>query len=218
MERATHRRFVLVFQTCGVSMAESILPAHSLAEAYYYLSINPCPDCSTGVLDAGKGRRLTDVAGAARVEIETTCRSCGVADHTIFDLASDVGLSGGDDIPKINNSDERSRLIDVAQWLTLFRVTTEAAAREPDKQAARLKGIEAALCLEEALKFYDDEENDLPANDAFFSEETRQRFRDHPEQFSRHRLIEMRAKLPALDVMRRSALRRQRRAWWHFWG
>ncbi len=199
-------------------MTEQPLPAHSLSEAFFYLSINACPDCSTGVRDAGEGRRLTDVAGTARVEIKTTCRSCGAVARVTFELTGDDDLARGDGMPIINGSDDRSRLIDVAQWLTLFRITTEAVAREPDKQAARLKGIEAALCLEEALKFYDDEENDLPASDAFFCEESRRRFREHPEQFSRRRLVEMRAKLPALDVMRRSALRRPRRSWWRFWG
>ncbi len=197
-------------------MADGVRQAHSLAEAYFYLSINPCPDCATGVRDAGEGLRLPDVGGTARVEIETTCRSCNAVVRTVFELSDSSSLGGGQAAPMISRSDKPSHLIDVAQWLTLFRVTAEAAAREPNKQAARLKGVEAALCLEEALKFYDDDDNDLPPGDAFFKDESRQRLRDHPDQFSRQRLIEMRAKLPALDVMQRSA-QSPRRAWWRFW-
>jgi len=197
-------------------MAHGVLQAHSLAEAFFYLSINPCPECGTGAREAGEGRRLDDVDGAARVEIETTCRNCGAVAVTGFELADDASLDG-QATPMINPSPEPSRIIDVAQWLTLFRMTAEATAKEPDKLSGRLKGIEAALCLEEALKFYDDVENDLPPKEAFFSDTTRQRLSEHPEQFSRQRLIGFRAKLPAMDVMQRAAESRPRREWWRFW-
>lgn len=198
-------------------MGEGVLQAHSLAEAFFYLAVNACPECKTGVREAGEGTRLEDVDGVPRVEIESACRSCGAVARTRFLLSDDESLTNVQATPVINKSEERSCLIDVAQWLTLFRVTAASAGQAPNKQSARLNGVEAALCLEEALKFYDDADNDLPPTDAFFSDESRQRFRDHPEQFSRQRLIELRAKLPALDVMQRSAQCRPRRPWWRIW-
>jgi hypothetical protein len=92
----------------------------------------------------------------------------------------------------------------------------EAATRETDKTQARHLGIEAAQCLEEALKFYDDVGNDLPPPEAFFTEVSRERFRDAPEQFSKRRLIGLRAKLPSMRVMRRSITSRGKRRWWRW--
>jgi hypothetical protein len=72
---------------------------------------------------------------------------------------------------------------------------TEAAGKEKNKTEARRLALEAAQCLDEALKFYV-EDNDLPTKDTFFHHGSRQRFRDHPEQFSRQRLLHLRSKLP----------------------
>ena len=199
-------------------MPEHPLVAHSLGEAYYYLMVQHCAACRSGALTGGDGKRLGDASGSVLVEIEAVCRSCHASSRFEFRLPNEQGLARSSEPTFINDSDEPSSLIDVAQWITLFRVTTEAAAGEPDKQAARLKGIEAAQCLEEALKFYDDPENDLPRDSALFTAESRRRMRDHPEQFSRQRLIELRAKLPALNVMRRSAHSCRSKPWWRFWG
>ncbi len=199
-------------------MPEHPLVAHSLGEAYYYLMVQRCEQCGRGALIGGEGRRLGDAGGSVLVEIEAVCRSCQAPSQFEFRLSDERGLAKAPGPTLINSSDEASGLIDVAQWITLFRVVAEAAAREKDKQAARLKGIEAAQCLEEALKFYDDPENDLPPDSALFTDESRRRLRDHPEQLSRQRLIELRAKLPALNVMQRSAGQRRAKPWWRFWG
>jgi len=58
------------------------------------------------------------------------------------------------------------------------------------------------MCLEEALKFYKDQECDLPADDAFFVESSRDHYRKNPEHFSRQRLLALRAKLPSIPHMR----------------
>jgi len=199
-------------------MPEHPLVAHSLGEAYYYLMVQRCAQCGDGALAGGEGRRLADAGKSARVEIATVCRACEAQARFEFRLPDARSLAKAPGPILINDSDEPSRLIDVAQWITLFRVVTEAAASERDKQAARLKGIEAAQCLDEALKFYDDPENDLPPDSSLFTGESRSRLREHPEQFSRRRLIELRAKLPALNVMQRSARPRGPKPWWRFWG
>ena len=121
--------------------------------------------------------------------------------------------------PRINPSPEPSRIIDVGQWLTLFRVILEAASQAAGRAESRRLGYEAAQCLDEALKFYD-EDSDLPPEDAFFHEATADRFRSHPELFARQRLLAMRDKLPSLDAMeRRLAGKPTRpRSWWRRWG
>jgi hypothetical protein len=73
----------------------------------------------------------------------------------------------------------------------------EEAGREKDKIIARELWIEVSQYLAEALKFYDDPDSDLPPQDAFFSEFSRARLSDNPAQFSRQRLINLRAKLPS---------------------
>ncbi|NLE57208.1 MAG: hypothetical protein GX616_02525, partial [Planctomycetes bacterium] len=55
--------------------------------------------------------------------------------------------------------------------------------------------IEAAQCLDEALKFFD-EDNDLPPREAFFTEKSYRRFLERPELYTRQRLIEMRSPSP----------------------
>ncbi|MBI1827521.1 MAG: hypothetical protein HYR83_14190 [Planctomycetes bacterium] len=60
---------------------------------------------------------------------------------------------------------------------------------------SRRLAMEAATCLNEALRFYDDE-NDLPSAGAFFTDDSRARFREHPQLFSRQRLLNLRAQLP----------------------
>jgi hypothetical protein len=120
---------------------------------------------------------------------------------------------------QINATDEPSRILDVGQWLVLFQVILTAASKEPDRIEARRLGYEAAQCLEEALKFYAD--NDAPPADALFTPRSRRRFEQNPESFSRGRLIDMRSKLPTLGHMERQitnpAPRAIRKKWWQVW-
>jgi len=196
-------------------MSDAPLHAHSLSEAYLYLMVRRCPVCAEGALSAGEGRRLENEGGTAHIQIEATCRSCGRRQSFTFAVSNDDGLVRGRGPSAFNTSDEPSRLIDLAQWLTLFRMIIEDATRETDKEASRAKSLEAAMCLEEALKFFDDPENDLPPDEAFFDEASRRRRRDHPEQFSRRRIVEMRAKLPTSPAVK--AASRRRKPWWRPW-
>lgn len=101
-------------------------------------------------------------------------------------------------VPAINPTDDHSQIIDVGQWMTLARMFMEQAKAAECPSQARTLNLQAAECLEEALKFYEDLENDLPSGDAFFTEASRCRFRDFPQQFSRSRLVSLRRKLPNL--------------------
>jgi hypothetical protein len=182
-------------------MPEAALVAHSLAEAYLYLMATPCASCGKGPLSGSEARTVSGSGESMVVSITATCRACGAVRDLSFELPEGTGTDESGGPPVVNPTEEPSRIIDVAQWITLFRVITEAAGREKDKQAARRLGLEGAQCLDEALKFYDDEENSLPPPEAFFAETTRSRFNENPELFAKQRLINLRAKLPSTSAM-----------------
>jgi hypothetical protein len=204
-------------------MSELILPARSPTEAHFYLMLQRCDACKQGALNPQAPRH--HFIGAQPVcTISATCRQCGAAREFHFGTSRWTAVQLGDagepeTLPVVNPTEAASELIDLAQWLTLFRVITEQAARATDKQDARLLGYEAALCLEEALKFYA-AGTDLPTAAAFFTPVMRERFHQHPEQFSRQKLLAWRERLPSLSRMREvirrgdQARRSPRRHWW----
>jgi len=178
------------------------LIAKSLAEAFFYLLVTPCRICSAGPLRADMARGVEQNQGHWQITIPSLCKECGEEAEHVFRLDEKPESLSPADSPTINATSDPSRLIDVGQWIVLFRMITEAASGEKDKQQARQLGIEAAMCLEEALKFYKDEESDLPTDDAFFVESSRDHYRKNPEHFSRQRLLALRAKLPTIAHMR----------------
>lgn len=182
-------------------MSDSPLVAHSLAEVYLYVMATPCPACGQGPLRGAGGTEVEPDKPDLHVALAVTCGHCNQESNLTFCLPHGTG-SGTPGAPAcVNPTTEPSRIIDLAQWLTLFRTIAGAAEREPDKVQARHLGLEAAQCLEEALKFYQDADNDLPEDDAFWHETSRQRFRDHPEQFAWSRLLALKTKLPSVTAM-----------------
>ena len=180
----------------------SFLPANSLAEAFLYILVTPCAACGRGPIRGEAAEKLPSAADSVRVTVRSWCPVCGATPSLSFALPSDASLEKPQTGAVVNPGGRPSRLIDLPHWLTLFRMIVEAAARETDKVQARHLGLEAAQCLEEALRFYDDEENDLPGDEAFFSDASRLVFHRRPEQFSRQRLMNLRSKLPSADAMR----------------
>ena len=198
-------------------MCDRSLVAHSLAEVYLYLMVTPCGQCGRGPLRGGDAEPFRDEA-AAGVSVEVTCGSCHHGQKLRFELSAEELTAArtrpSDSVARINSGPENSRIIDVAGWLTLFRVIADAAAKTKDKIEARKLAYEAAQCLEEALKFYE-EENDLPPETAFYNETSRRLYREHPDRLARSRLIDLRAKLPTIDAMERQlAAFRNRKRWW----
>ena len=195
-------------------MPDRPLIAHSLAEAYLYLMVTPCRSCGRGPLKGSDAVRTSGVtAGPMRADIQTRCGGCDGTSMETFDFPFGLGQGEGEPAA-VNPTEEPSHIVDVAQWLVLFRTITEAASRETDKIQARILGLEAAQCLEEALRFYDDPDNDLPPEESFFHESSRRRRSDHPEQFSRQRLLDLRAKLPTVSAMRSVLAGAKKRSWW----
>lgn len=124
-----------------------------------------------------------------------------------------LGQGGRTDIPKrflgeternasiLSSTEEPSQVIDVAGWLNVFtivadeaRSATGAAGTAEQKMRARQMRLVAGACLEEALKFFEDD-NDLPPDEAFFSDRTRQQFWERPELFTRQYIAELRFSL-----------------------
>ena len=197
-----------------MSDAGPVLVPHSLTEVRLYLMTRSCRACGQGPLG------LSEVApeydpGRHSLTLAATCRQCGGQSSLVFDTseierrASVPSVLGElQDVRRqqaaqvINPTRWPSLLIDVAGWVMLHLMLAEAARAESiksmrmDKRAAvRRMQIEAGECLDEALKFFD-EDNDLPPREAFFTQETYRRFLDRPELYTRQRLIELRDRFP----------------------
>lgn len=128
--------------------------------------------------------------------VRVLCQACGEPSEFSFGLPPDPPSDPAGELEIINPTEEPSRIIDVSQWITLYAVLHEESARASPPTRKRLLELQAGQCLDEALKFFDDEENDLPPPSAFFDDSARDRFRDQPQEFSRQRLINFRASLP----------------------
>ncbi|MBI4578387.1 MAG: hypothetical protein HY718_01700 [Planctomycetes bacterium] len=188
------------------------LAVHSLTEAMLYLMLVPCRACSGALLPR---LELNNAAASAEVlVVPVACRTCGLEDRLRFDLrrvdpgeasggwAAWAGMAESGSAPAISGADEPSRVIDVAGWLTLYARLTDAASAKSDQAASavdrvmvRQLQIHAGQCIEEALKFYD-ADNDLPPEDAFFTEAGRRQFRERPDLFLRGRLVSLRVASP----------------------
>ncbi len=199
-------------------MGDDMLDARSLAEVHMFLLASACRSCGRGPLETSPDLSALE---RGRVSVDANCRHCGALQRLDFQVPQGSNVCNRDDLyPIINASDEPSRILDVGQWLVLFRVLLESAGRETNKVESRRLGYEASQCLEEAIKFYED--NDLPPSTAVFCGSSRQRLREHPELFSKTHLIELRAKLPKVTAVQRQLSRgvsepEARKRWWHRW-
>lgn len=178
-------------------MSTDPLDAHSVAEALLYLRSTPCGTCGRGPLRGSEPDPVDGVDQETTIAIRATCAGCQSVETVTFRVPAQPQTADRRDPAPVNPTDEPSHLLDVGQWITLARVITESAEKETDKVRVRVMKLEAAQCLEEALKFYDEVDNDLPPPEAFFVEVSRERFRKAPERFSRQRLIGLLSKLPS---------------------
>ena len=177
-------------------MADLPLITHSLAEAYLYLMATPCASCREGPLEGAEANLIEKDDAKAVFSIEVTCGACGALTTLTFQQPDGSTENAGAGSTVINPTDEPSNIVDVAQWITLSHVILEDAKRETDRVKARQLSLQAARCIDEALKFYDDVGNDLPPPEAFYLKASRRGFRGHPEEFSKQRLINLKSKLP----------------------
>ena len=209
-------------------MDATTLPVHSVAEAHLYLMVTPCEACGKGPVTAA-GARHGFADGVPVLDLRALCKACGHTHPLVIDLSlcdedtdADVGPSpdhSPSETSLVNPSDEPSRIIDVAQWLVLFRVILDAASKASDRTEGRRLGYEAAQCLEEALKFYT-VESEWPPPTAFFHDKSRERYEHNTQHYARQRLLDMRAKLPTLGQMQKQIDQpssEEKKRWWQWW-
>lgn len=172
-------------------MPEAPLQARSIAEIRLYLRVTACEHCGKGPL------RCDELIGGpkAPATVNLSCTACGVSRPRCVEWAAPPPPASND-VSDINPTSEPSRIIDLGQWLVLVSLLANEAAQETNRVRTRELGIQTARCLDEALKFYTDAENDLPPPEAFFHEESRRRFHDSPEKFSRQRIVGLKSNLP----------------------
>lgn len=197
---------------------DAVISLHSVAEAYFYLMVCHCRACGSRPLKpngelvrmgAGEG------PGPAEWTLSAICPACGQVQCALFVISPEpTRQEARSEI--INPTPDPSKAIDVLGWLTLFQSVIVASTKEPNKSTGRHLAHEAALCLDEALKFYP-EGADLPGVDAFFTGESRQRFVDHPQFFSREKWRQRRFLLPDMRSRTTSNAEPHSKHWWQFW-
>ncbi len=173
-----------------------MLQAHSLIEAQLFLKITACASCNPKAPGTIAGNKPHQPLGGNVTRLSGTCPSCGRSQEWEFTIPANDNASSKTIPAAINPTGVCSQIIDVGQWLTLSQMFIQEGKSDVDRARSRLSNLQAAQCLDEALKFYDDPENDLPPASAFYTEASRRRFRESPQQFSRTRLISERRKLP----------------------
>jgi hypothetical protein len=197
-----------------MSDAGPVLIPHSLTEARLYVRMQTCRSCGDGPLDVSPDTPIYDAPGH-KLTLTVVCGECGRPAGITFRVEEierrapvlsmlgelrDVSRQPAAQV--INPTRRPSRIIDVAGWVLLYNMLTEAARAESLKSTSlgkratvRRMRVEAAQCLDEALKFFD-EDNDLPPRRAFFTRESYQRFLERPEWYTRQRLVELRSQSP----------------------
>jgi hypothetical protein len=187
------------------------IQVHSVAEAYLHLGATPCNVCGRGPVKAQADLTKSD-SYSGRYTIATKCSACRNESGLMYEIdPPPTRQEAKSDV--INPTSRPSVAIDLLGWLTLFRSILTASEKETDKAVARQLAWEAAQCLDEAMKFYESQ-NELPAESAFFTEASRKRFREQPAYFASSAWRERRLKLP--DVRSRTTPDVQK-PWWKFW-
>lgn len=170
------------------------LRAHSPAEATLYLKVTACPHCSRGPWEVIEAPAVS--AGGDQ-QLNARCQACGYEQP--FQFQCPPGQNQSD--PEIINPSARpSQIIDVGQWISLFHFLVGSAAQAASPAQTRQVAFQAAQCLDEALKFYV-EDNDLPPASGFFTPASQKAFHEHPENFARQKLRDLRGRLPSLPTM-----------------
>jgi hypothetical protein len=193
-------------------MSREPIEVRSSAEASLCLLVLPCARCAGGPLDP---TGQASVSGRG-VTLDLTCRSCSTSQTVtltsrpgvgIVPLCTDLAeLCSEPDVPCISPSPQRSRAIDVWGWITLHSLVqqvarrhAESAAVPADRASARRLQVLASACLDEALRFYD-HDNELPPPGAFFTDVARRQFQLRPELFMHKRLRELRSSGPRIAL------------------
>ena len=191
------------------------LVAHTSNEVRYYLMVTACARCGHGPWILQQDPVVDFAAGA--VTARARCKTCSLEREFSFQCSPPPRPADAEG-ESINPIGEPSRIIDLGQWLSLFYLLLESASAETLPPAVRRQEYRAALCLSEALKFY--EQDELPPASAFFAQASREAFHEHPENFAQQKLRDMLSRLPSLTSLAGKADRddhARNARWWRFW-
>lgn len=180
------------------------LAAHSVQEAFLYVLITPCDVCDQirvrpdpPRLDSNPG----ECSAIGECVITGLCDNCQSTHAYRFRLGGDFEIDQPKELPDplasdfpINPTGDRSAIIDLVQWVSLYAHFVEAATRTPDRQESRWNLIRAGECLDEALRFFDG--GGQPAGGAVLTPPTRRVLAAHPERYLRSHLLELRRRCP----------------------
>ena len=187
--------------------------AHSILEAHLYVMLQICPECNAGPLEVADKKteehHIDDI-----IRLDCACPECG--EKAVYRFLIDSRWAAASEPPLINPADPPSKLIDIAQWLTLYHILIARSKEASGPTASRSEAYQAALCIEEALKFYEPD-NDLPPASAFFTDQAREQSRAHPAFFARDKLLSLQSGLPDLRATQAVTQADSARKWWKFW-
>lgn len=190
-----------------------VVTVHSVAEAYLYAMILRCPACAKGPMKPRRELTRKEASPGGWMMV-VACAACG-DDAALLFAIDPMPTRAQAKSDCINPTPQPSRAIDLLGWLSLFQTIIAESEKAKDKQIGRQLAYEAAQCLDEAMKFYDGD-NELPGDDAFFGQDSLRRFRDHPEYFNRSKWRQRRLMLPEMTSKTRSPQEKRRRRW-RFW-
>jgi len=187
------------------------LHAHSIAETFLFAQLTYCPHCRRRPVRPAERLRATG-GGRDPWLLAVECAGCGRGTELRF-LIDPPPRSPEQPDARINPTPARSDLIDLAGWVTLARGIIDGAQKTGQRDERRDLLLEAEQCLGEAMKFFEPGRDD-PCDDAFFTEASRARAKEHPDAFSRSTIVALRSKLP---TGARGPQIKPRRPWWKWW-
>lgn len=169
------------------------LTPHSTNELTYYFAVTACDACGSGPRQMAPGEDAGQAGQKRRVTVR--CDHCG--DESQVDFVSEFEPADPQSLC-VNPLDEPSRLVDLNQWLGVAYMLIDdiTEGRVADTHTWQIR---AAICLTEALKFFDPDD-EVPPADAFFCETSQQAFLEHPETFARQHICDLLAKLPPMPA------------------
>ena len=111
------------------------LRAHGLAEAYLYLKVTPCPDCSEGPWEVQSEAPLP-AGGPARpgtgCVLHARCHHCGARRDFAFQFPAAPADGREPWGQPVNPTDRPSEIIDLGQWVSLYYLLLGETQRAGD--------------------------------------------------------------------------------------
>lgn len=172
-----------------------------------------CSACGKGPFEIQGEPVAPSQSGPVRVEAR--CKACNAC-HDFDFICDPLPHDEQGQCLTINPKPQPSRIVDLGQWLSLSDLMMIESRKAASPAEARLAACQAALCLQEALKFYAPHEQ-LPPPGAFFHSDVP--YHAAPEQFAQDHLRDLLARLPSPgpSMPPPASASPPRRAWWQFW-